>query len=372
MEDGKEIPYDIVFDILSRLPVQSLLRFRSVCKSWNALISNNSQFINSQLQRSTESNSGQNLIIFHCSSKFFDSIDIEISADSCKKLDPPPFRNRYPRFDVVCSNYGLILLRVFTEPFSSPCINTFILWNPTIRKYKVFECYYTLGSNPGFGICYDSLIDSYKVVFVCQCSGASGLFDVKNESWSSVDKPLSTNLYKSQGVFANGMLHWVLVRRVNFITILCFDVMEAEFKELLHPVEYDNGQLYEIGLAVWRGQLCVYNCYTNSKGVKIWVMEEYGKKESWTNLMVIPNTENVIYLKVLSFTEKGEVVLELDKRELVIYNPSETTFRTAGRSNCINGWTVVTHLESLVLLNSIKTKREQTKHPRRSNKKKGH
>lgn len=33
------IPMEIVADILSRLPVKSLLRFKSVCKQWQSLIS---------------------------------------------------------------------------------------------------------------------------------------------------------------------------------------------------------------------------------------------------------------------------------------------------------------------------------------------
>ncbi|CAI9107269.1 OLC1v1006587C1 [Oldenlandia corymbosa var. corymbosa] len=32
------IPYDIIFDVLTRLPAKNLMRFKTVCKSWNSLI----------------------------------------------------------------------------------------------------------------------------------------------------------------------------------------------------------------------------------------------------------------------------------------------------------------------------------------------
>lgn len=44
------LPDEIIADVLSRLPVKSLMRFRCVCKSWRTLISN-PQFIKMHLNR---------------------------------------------------------------------------------------------------------------------------------------------------------------------------------------------------------------------------------------------------------------------------------------------------------------------------------
>ncbi|RXH90692.1 hypothetical protein DVH24_035456 [Malus domestica] len=46
----KHIPEEILFEILVRLPVKSLLRFRCVCKSWNTLISS-PDFRNAHLEK---------------------------------------------------------------------------------------------------------------------------------------------------------------------------------------------------------------------------------------------------------------------------------------------------------------------------------
>ncbi|KAM1154929.1 hypothetical protein EV1_025653 [Malus domestica] len=47
-DDHRQLPYEIVEEILLQLPMKSLLRFRSVCKSWLALISD-PKFVKSHL-----------------------------------------------------------------------------------------------------------------------------------------------------------------------------------------------------------------------------------------------------------------------------------------------------------------------------------
>ncbi|MFS8031180.1 putative F-box domain-containing protein [Helianthus anomalus] len=48
-------PHDLQLQILKRLPLNSLLKFRTVSKSWNSLITSN-HFISSHLQSITHNN----------------------------------------------------------------------------------------------------------------------------------------------------------------------------------------------------------------------------------------------------------------------------------------------------------------------------
>lgn len=45
-----ELPEEIVMEILARLPVKSLLRFKSVCRGWRAIISEPSFIPGAELQ----------------------------------------------------------------------------------------------------------------------------------------------------------------------------------------------------------------------------------------------------------------------------------------------------------------------------------
>ncbi|KAI8561469.1 hypothetical protein RHMOL_Rhmol04G0342200 [Rhododendron molle] len=83
-----DLPHEVVYDILSRLPVKPLCRFKSVSKSWLALITD-PHFIKSHLHQSMKSNTNQKLILgpprwVHIHSPF--SMDYQAPRIS----EPPP------------------------------------------------------------------------------------------------------------------------------------------------------------------------------------------------------------------------------------------------------------------------------------------
>ena len=64
------IPNDLVEEILSRLPVKSLMRFKCISKAWHTLISSH-QFAKSHFQRASQNPNLLMLIfmVFHCGVK---------------------------------------------------------------------------------------------------------------------------------------------------------------------------------------------------------------------------------------------------------------------------------------------------------------
>ncbi|CAD5322619.1 unnamed protein product [Arabidopsis thaliana] len=51
---GSSLPFDLILEILQRTPAESLLRFKSTCKKWYELISNDKRFMYKHLDKSTK------------------------------------------------------------------------------------------------------------------------------------------------------------------------------------------------------------------------------------------------------------------------------------------------------------------------------
>ncbi|KAK9673098.1 hypothetical protein RND81_12G145900 [Saponaria officinalis] len=159
------IPDEIIYyGILTRLPVKSLLRFKSVCKDWYALIKS-STFIDTHLKYVLESHDSSDFMIvsvnyepsyfytYYDAPQFTSGIDVLL-----KEID-----NYHPT-RVVGSCNGLICLKLgfnsglmlcnpitreyyrFIDPISHRCSNNF-------RKYV---------DQYGFG--YDIVTSHYKIV----------------------------------------------------------------------------------------------------------------------------------------------------------------------------------------------------------------
>lgn len=160
------LPEDIVIKILSHLPVQSLLRFKSVCKSWcNAIdsIALAKSHLQNQL-KNTNDHHEDDLIL---------QIDIwpsemSISKGTCKsyELDFPEFFNdRFGLLAVTGPVNGLICL--WKNNLNSDSISVAVC-NPCIGKIKILpatpvtRCMLPLQCKIGFG--YDYIRQEYKVV----------------------------------------------------------------------------------------------------------------------------------------------------------------------------------------------------------------
>ncbi|XP_058213033.1 F-box protein CPR1-like [Rhododendron vialii] len=358
-----DLPHKVIYNILSRLPVKSLCRFKSVSKPWLALI-NDPHFIKSHLHQSMQSNTNQKLIVVpqynrgHKSPISFYSMDYQAPDPTIAKLEMPW---KYCDVDIWGSFNGVLLVGIDEE---------LRLWNPSIGMYQKISplrsssCFQTV-----YGLAYDSINDDFKVVGVVKRDVPSmpppvHVFSSKLSSWKSIgDFDYHCGLYNgTPRCVLNGSPHWVTSSyphkdRHNF-HIVCFDVMEEKFKDVPMPT-------YEVGcdffnLGVLDGCLCVVDCRHH---FDIWVMKEYGVKESWAKLFVVPNVPRNVpgalfseYYQLLCFAKDGEVVLrlQLEKKKkleeslkLVIYNPKQKTKRI-GMPQDWQLFGVTVYVESLV------------------------
>ncbi|KAL3642416.1 hypothetical protein CASFOL_013231 [Castilleja foliolosa] len=120
-------PEEIMLCILTRLPVKSILRFKSVCKPWDELFSTREFMKMHQVQYSSDPKN-QSFII-HNSAEYMSLFEIESDETKPTILEYPHPKTR--NMEIVGSCNGLICLG---RPHLGP--GNIVLWNPAMKLFK--------------------------------------------------------------------------------------------------------------------------------------------------------------------------------------------------------------------------------------------
>ncbi|KAL7178001.1 hypothetical protein ACSBR2_031206 [Camellia fascicularis] len=358
-DESHPLPHQIILNILSRLPVKSLLRSKLVCKEWRHSIST-PQFTKLHLSQSQlttthhvallESRNPPSSIALRSIESHSDESVIEIHNS---------FKYAYPNSKIISSCNGLLLIALSQK--------TFIVWNPSTREYE------HLGCLPHFlsfvfilsGLGYDKLVDEYKVVmairviennesdcekniyFYCYSSKCEG-----EPRSIKMDFPY-TILKDTSATVVNGVPHWLVNhdRGEKSPVIIYFDFVAEVFVELTQPsYGHESLDISKFDLGVLGGCLSIV-CHREHY-VEVLLLKRYRMIESWTKLFVIcyENSGHLSFktLKPLCFTKNGEVLMEIDRKRLVVYNLEESSYRFVEFSHNGNGFKVVMYVESLV------------------------
>ncbi|CAA2980387.1 F-box CPR30-like [Olea europaea subsp. europaea] len=288
------LPPDMISEILSRLPVKTLLRFRCVERTWCSIIDGQS-FVQLHLHQSMTTNSYHSLILG--SRKGLYSVDLD-SIDKAQLIEPPVSSKGFDCISNSCN--GLIL--VMSDPLVPP-----VLWNPFLRKYKIlpdaaieYPAPLLCLSKVFYGLGYDSRNNDYKVVRAVEfCSetsrawvcSATEIYSLKLNSWNMV--PVLSNMKGNcdkWDVHVHGALHTLMedsshVYSVKSFIIMAFSVENENHYAMMLPPNIETENV-EMKLELLRGCLCLV-CADNYDVNNIWVMKEYGVEESWTQLLSV-------------------------------------------------------------------------------------
>ncbi|RZC55285.1 hypothetical protein C5167_014148 [Papaver somniferum] len=364
------LPQEMIISILSRLPVKSVLRFRCVCKTWCELFKT-PNFIQMHLNRSTENNYFSFMLTTH--DKTYSLGLDEYDESSLTELFDKAFEIDYPfkasrrgvRIEAFCDGLFCLEIRHYDSQSTLLC-----LWNPCSREYKKIPTpliEYPSNLTPmqketlrmgidfhhkySYGFAYDHSIKDYKLVRIVHLSEHSevNVYIVGLNAWHSIPSiPYSYIYAQPSGVLVNGALHWTATKNTsdsNFL--IAFQVESEKFDEVPLPqAEYVN----HISLCVSGGCLSVLAHYPKSY-TDIWVMKEYGAKESWTKLVSI--TQQTVldsyFLAPIHFFQNGVILLDQNYHKgLLSYDPKhENDITDFGYKPKI-----VPYVGSLVSLNS--------------------
>ncbi|KAK9287766.1 hypothetical protein L1049_016206 [Liquidambar formosana] len=326
------LPTEIIVDILARLPVKTLIRFKCVCKSWRSLIAD-PHFVQEHLDRATKDADTHRrrllLSTFPLQSINYEAADEDI--DAAVMFDfPLKIPNR--KAEIVGSCNGLICLLVDSD--------SIILWNPSTRDAKELPKPYAVTDDNklSYGFGFDSGIDDYKLVRVARPATSSDfdktiveVFVLKTNFWRRIDVDPNIVLY-GPGNLLNGVLHWFVEREIDqdlLGAIVSFDLAAEKFDEVLLLPDPD---VVNISIRDFRvlGEYPSIVCSNFDDYVEIWVMKEYGVKASWTKVVTIESETAPIYedwVAALWFSKNDEVLIDVDGKILAMYNPKEKTRR---------------------------------------------
>ncbi|XP_058741984.1 F-box/kelch-repeat protein At3g06240-like [Vicia villosa] len=249
MENSVFLPFELIIEILLRLPVKPLLRFRCVCKSWLSLISSNT-FATSHFEHAATHRR------FFITRSALQPLSIDLDSS---------FHDASPTDDyLIVSGWGE--------------------YDPVPRPIKLMI--FSLRAN------------KWKPIEV-----ASHL--------PYMATSVSENTPKC-GLFLNGSIHWMVHNyEKSKNVIIAFDLKEMTISEIALPddfiLSYSNNfsiyyDLLEVGglINAWVKDL---------NTVKIWVMQKYGVHSSWTKIIqfsIDPDLHNS--LEIICLTKCGDIV----------------------------------------------------------------
>ncbi|PIA31556.1 hypothetical protein AQUCO_04900096v1 [Aquilegia coerulea] len=363
------LPNDIVTNILSRLPVKSVLRFRCVCKFWYSLI-NNPYFIKMHLNQTIENNNNTILLRTHQSKLY--SIELD-DNDQAIEIDYPTIEIKdYPDkaiydtrscFNVAGSCNGLLCIwNIDRDVF---------IWNPSTKEFKILpqtpnklvQDYrdYSLEWDSYYGFGYDSNLDDYKVVKISQYydnraieyfKSEVNVYTLRSNSWRRVDN-MSIRIDSEDQVvpvYVNGNINWRGEDDMYGFpgVIVSFDLVHEIWRQ--HPQPEFKEKVIQLG--VLGKNLCLLT--DNSNQSDVWVMKDFGVKESWCKLFTIPKLMGMdpFFLEVVCFSKSGELLLNYRNRVLLLYNTKLEKTETLHIQGTPDSFMPITYEGSLVSLHS--------------------
>ncbi|KAE8021746.1 hypothetical protein FH972_007611 [Carpinus fangiana] len=363
---GRDLPEDLLLEILSRLPVKSLMRCKCVSKSWYALVTNPS-FITKHLKTSHNLNRGAAILrlgggLDQLRLSTLSNETLEVSGD----VDISQFfQDEVSVVSMFGPCNGILCLSGTRWKKRDGHIDydRLVLWNPATRESKILAPFprkpkiYSV-SHLGFG--FDPKTNDYKVVrimnFGYHCKVQ--VYHLSTNSWRVLDSsPIPSYLLHPPrfSSYLNGVYYWLArVHDYSYMgrqLLLSFDMSNEVFQEVLPPppegcncIDQDIAVInetvtlilpcnFDIELKVW---------------IEIWVLNECGVERTWTKILTIRQIS--VFWDLIQLREDGLVVLTEKDQCLVLYDPRTQEARNLQIYEARSAQ-LVSYTESLVLLN---------------------
>ncbi|KAK1413561.1 hypothetical protein QVD17_35336 [Tagetes erecta] len=374
------IPFEIQIEIMKKLPIKSLIQFRSVSKSWKSLI-DSSDFIAHYRTHM------QHLLVSYTVDHSFDRqyvsfIDDDTFPQHSVSFHLHSFINNLYYTSIINITHGLICLYWrYVEDSENNIIyekDMAVIWNPIIRKAVVVivpkvarDTYHTV---IGFGVCRET--NDPKIVkllrlekyrwrvdrkrLMSSIPWQVEVFTLSTGAWRRVcnNLPRKSIRFSCDSEVVDGVLYW-LADDVDpgfgiCNMIMSFDLTTEEFKEVKLPDSLARPDK-KLLISKRRESLIVLDYDEDEVELDfydVWMMED-GISKSFTKLFSV-NGEMYPLASIHGFRKSGEPVFEVSEGdecgELVVYEPYSEHFDKLGINVTRRAFTVSPYVETLLLL----------------------
>ncbi|KAJ0727430.1 putative F-box domain-containing protein [Helianthus annuus] len=355
------IPIELQSEIIKRVPVKSLLQFRSVSKRWKSLIES-SEFI---ADHSVNQTQPHHLLLRYTERSELKYVSI-VDDDSFPqhKFFPtvPPTAKllKYNRMNY--SSHGLVCLCGFVHDLKKHLI---VLWNPWIRKSVEIVFPYILNAL-GFGVCPKTM--DPKIVNIT-CKANAQVYTLSSGAWRhasiNLRVPETGFSFKSYHEVIDGIIYWVTCNESGSCgKIISFNLTSEEFGEIeLQDSLEDPGHLC---ISKVKESLVVLNYDKSDEACGVWMMTKNVDPKSLLIKLFTVSLKafhDSIYHRIVGFRKNDQLIIEHHRRRygfrlttLEVYEPCTEQSNDIGTDLCfmINNdsrFMTTFHTESLLLLN---------------------
>ncbi|WRX27000.1 F-box domain - like 10 [Theobroma cacao] len=319
------LPQDPMFEILTRVSLETLERCRLVSKEWNH-VTYEPSFMKLYCKR--------NGIL---SGFFIQCLGLKLYTAFASQGNP--FQDRSLSLDMLpvlaivraVSNQGLVYCESLRSRFHYVCKPTTGEWvkipNPKTRFTTYRNAMVVLHSRPLH----------YKVVRLSEPKDASRgctiiceIFDSEKGAWKRLENIKSSGfvlLSEAPPVFASGAFHWFTFSQ----QIFAFDINSEKWELIDLPENFTDETTFYLkkALVQYEGKLALLRYAMDVDKVEIWVMENYSRR-TWKLAREIVNSA---YEDTIVHLYRSDVAVVINYKDLVWYDLNNGTSTTTKGSH---------------------------------------
>ncbi|OIW15305.1 hypothetical protein TanjilG_10745 [Lupinus angustifolius] len=339
-----QLPEDIQAEILNRLPVQTLARFRCVCKSWHRLFTD-PFFINNHLRRH-HSTTPHRIIL----SRYFKSplsISLHHRNHNLQELHLPFISGHTYYVKGHC--HGLICIIINNGDI--------VLWNPSINQHRILPTPSNfMKTREVLGIGFDSTINDYKIIRapssycnikVKDYNPQIEILTLTSNSWrklpDEVTPPYFIEHYH-QSVTLNNAVYWLTLDDISTV-VLKFSLSEEKFTVVPNPPDNNGRNLSWLG--VLNGALCVVHSQRRVY-FDIWATRDDCNWERMVSVSKFLDRLRSLDYAPLCFMKNGELVINVRGKGVFAYDEEADEYSKIAEVDDVKWLQETVYTESLV------------------------